>query len=70
MKTLSSTAIDGSINKTTFTRIREILADGIFDGKSYTEMGADIYKQLDSGVFSPKRAELIAINRVGNAYEQ
>lgn len=70
LKFLGNTNIDDSIANYSFTRVKQVVADWAFDGKSYTEIGKDIREQTKAWVFSPARAERIAINMVGNAYEQ
>ena len=70
LKSLAGTNIEWSINQTTFNRVREIISDGLFDGSSYKEIGNNIQSQIGAGVFSKERADLVAVNTVGNAYEQ
>lgn len=57
----------GSILKTTRDELRDILAKGIDDGKSYGEIAKDIQSE-DPWVFSKTRATLIAVNEIGHAY--
>lgn len=59
----------GSINKTTKDRLLDILRNGINDGKSYTTLANEIVALSDKGVFSPSRAQMIATNEIGQAYE-
>lgn len=59
----------GSITRTTRKRIIEIITDGARNGNSYSEMARQIRLEGESGIFSRARAEMIAVNQVGNAYE-
>lgn len=69
LKYLQNINIPDSIPHTTYERVKEIIADGVLEGSSYQDIAKSMRKQLDAGVFSKARAELIAINTVGNAYE-
>lgn len=57
----------GSILKTTRDELRTIMANGIDEGMSYTEIGKQILEQ-DPFVFSKSRAKTIAVNEIGRAY--
>lgn len=70
LQTLHTKNIDGSILNTTIDGVKNIVGMGIFEWKSYKEIWKEIYSQTEKGVLSPARAERIAINTVGNAYEQ
>jgi len=70
LQNLHTKNIDGSILHTSIQWVKDIVAMWIFEGKSYKEIGKQIYDQTEKGVLSPARAERIAINTVGNAYEQ
>lgn len=59
----------GSINKTTKDRLLGILKNGVNDGKSYTQLAKEIVALSDKGVFSASRAQMIATNEIGKAYE-
>lgn len=58
----------GSINAHTNDTIRSIITEGAQAGQTYTEMAAAI-RALDSTLFSRSRAQLIATNTMGRAYE-
>lgn len=58
------------ILETSQEEAKRVIADWIFDWKSYTQIAEDIITKTSVWFLSPKRAELIAINTVGNAYEQ
>lgn len=60
----------GNIHSTTTERIRQILYDGYKNGSTYGEMSKLIQEQGEAGVFSPARAEMIAVHEVGDAYEE
>ena len=68
-KTLELSDYRGNIHGTTKKRIKNILLNGVRAGKSWEQMGEEIQKQGDEGVFSKSRAELIAIREIGDAYE-
>lgn len=55
---------DGSIALTTKDTIREIIAQGINDGNTYQEVAQQIVQQTDAGIFSPQRAQLIAVREI------
>jgi hypothetical protein len=55
---------DGSITLTTKDTIREIIAHGINEGSTYQEVAQQIVQQTDSGIFSPQRAQLIAVREI------
>jgi hypothetical protein len=59
----------GSIDKYTKERIVAIIHEGVASGSTYTEMGKLIQDQGDEGVFSPARAQGIAVYETGQAYE-
>lgn len=61
--------VEWSINKTTITKVWEIIADGIFEGQTYKEIAKTMESQLDAWLFSKARAETIAIHTVRHAYE-
>lgn len=60
---------DGSITHTTKLGIIDVIKQGAEQGLSYTELSKRI-NELDSTLFSRSRAELIATNTIGEAYEQ
>lgn len=68
-ETLELSNYKGNITFTTKSKIKEIIADGILKGKSYTEIAQDISAQGQAGVFSSARAELIAVRESAYAYE-
>lgn len=70
LKSLNVKNINGSMLNTTTTRVKDIIAMWIFEWKSYKEIWKQLYEQTEKGVLSPARAERIAINTIGNAYEQ
>lgn len=59
----------GSINKTTKDRIIEIIRDGVNNRSTYTQMAQQIEALSTTGIFSRSRAQMIATNEVGKAYE-
>lgn len=69
LKYLQNINIPDSIPHTTYHKVKEIIGNGILDGSSYTDIASTMRKQLDAWAFSKARAELIAINTVGHAYE-
>lgn len=58
----------GSITKTTVDRIRALIVEGVSQGMTYRQV-ADNISQLDPLVFSRNRAEIIAVNQMGKAYQ-
>lgn len=54
---------------TTVNRVREIVADGVTTGQSYTQIAKTIREQAQAWVFSKERAKLIAVNQTKLAYE-
>ena len=64
----SSIYVEGSIWKTTHTRILWLIGKWIDEWLSYTEVAKDITK-IDPITFSKNRAKLIAVGEMGNAYE-
>lgn len=60
----------GNIDDVTVSRINDIVYNGYQEGKTYSQMRDLIIEQGSSGVFSPYRAELIAVHEVGWAYEE
>lgn len=58
---------DGSISKTTNDEIRNIIADGIDQGQSYSQVAKTV-RETDTFVFSKTRANLIAVQEIGQAY--
>jgi hypothetical protein len=60
----------GSINQTTKKRILNILVEAAEKGTNYQDTGRKIRAQGAEGVFSRSRAEMIAVNEIGNAYEE
>lgn len=58
----------GSITKTTVDRIRQLIVDGVAQGMTYRQV-ADNISILDPLVFSRNRAEIIAVNQMGKAYQ-
>jgi len=70
LKDLMLSNRDGSITLTTKDTIREIIAQGINEGDTYQEVAKKIVQQTDSGIFSPQRAQLIAVREIWHAYEQ
>lgn len=56
------------IDTTSSEILRKIIVDGIDNGQSYTKLAALIRKQFTE--WSTKRAKLIAITEIGNAYQQ
>jgi hypothetical protein len=58
----------GSIDATTQNAIRDIIMNGAQAGQTYTEMAGAI-RALDETIFSRTRAQLIATNTLGKAYE-
>lgn len=59
----------GSINKTTKDRVLEIIRDGVNNRQSYTQIARQIEALSTEGIFSRSRAQMIATNEVGKAYE-
>lgn len=59
----------GSIDKTTRDGVLNVIKRGVDDGVAYTEMAKRIRDQVDSGLFSKARAEMIAVNQMAKAYE-
>lgn len=59
----------GSINKTTKDRVLEIIKDGVNNRQSYTQIARQIESLSVEGIFSRSRAQMIATNEVGKAYE-
>lgn len=59
----------GSINKTTKDRVLEIIRDGVNNRQSYTQVANQIAALSVEGIFSKSRAQMIATNEVGKAYE-
>ena len=70
LKNLNTSNINGSILHTTLEQTKRVIADGIFNGKTYKEIGKEIISNNEVWLLSPARAERIAINTVANAYEQ
>lgn len=60
----------GSIGATTRRNIIDIVAEGVATGDSYTALAKRIREQGKAGVFSPARAEMIAVNQMASAYEE
>lgn len=60
----------GSINATTRRHIIDIVREGVSTGDSYTALAKRIQEQGKAGVFSPARAEMIAVNQMASAYEE
>ncbi len=58
-----------SISRTTEQGIARIIANGTTQWKTPKEIADDILKQVDHGIFSPARAEMISIRELWNAYE-
>ena len=58
---------DGTIHQTTIDSIVSVITDAVRTGKSYQDAANQI---LDLGVFSPARAQLIAVQEIGQAYGQ
>lgn len=59
----------GSINLTTRKGIIDIVKTGVENGDTYTSLAKKIQEQGIAGVFSPARAEMIAVNQMAKAYE-
>ena len=70
LKDLMLSNRDGSITRTTKDTIKEVIAQSINDGSTYQEAAQKIIEQTDAGIFSPQRAQLIAVREIGHAYEQ
>lgn len=68
LKTLHLSQKKWSITLTTVERIQDAVAKWVKNWLSYSEI-ADRIEELDPFVFSRTRAELIAINQVGKAYQ-
>lgn len=60
---------NGSISKTTKDRIIETIRRGVSEGLSYNQMAREIEAFGEAGVFSRARAQMIATNEIGKAYE-
>lgn len=60
----------GNITGTTKTQISKIILDAVLSGQSYNQTAQTIMDQGKAGVFSAKRAELIAVREARSAYEQ
>lgn len=60
----------GTITATTKDRIKEIIADGVANGRAYSAVAREIAKQGEAGVFSAARSKMIAVNEMGHAYEE
>jgi predicted metal-dependent hydrolase len=59
----------GNITATTNKRVKEIIVDMVEKGRSYTDVAKEITLQGKAGVFSPARAEMIAVHEAREAYE-
>ena len=59
----------GSISKVTNDGVIQILSDGMDEGLSYTQMASKIRDLSDEGIFSYARAQRIAVDQVGKAYQ-
>lgn len=70
LQSLHTKNINGSILQTSIKWVKDIIAMWIFEWKSFKEIWKQIFDQTEKGVLSPARAERIAINTIGNAYEQ
>lgn len=68
-KTFKPWLVEGSIGKTTIEKTGKIIADGIFEWQTYTQIAETMEKQLDKWLFSLARAETIAIHTIRHAYE-
>lgn len=68
LKTLHLSDYRGSISHETKIKIRNIITDQVNDGASYQQAAQKIKAQGEAGVFSRARAELIAVDQVGQAY--
>jgi hypothetical protein len=60
----------GSISATTNKIVRYYIRDAVETGESYSSLAKAITQLGKEGVFSPARAEMIAVNQMGNAYEE
>jgi hypothetical protein len=58
----------GNINNTTKQRVKEIVLEGLQEGRSYQETARLIREQGEHGVFSRARAELIAVHENAEAF--
>jgi SPP1 gp7 family putative phage head morphogenesis protein len=67
LKELHLSQRDGSISKTTNDEIRNLIREGLDRGDSYGEIAQEIRK-TDPFVFSKSRANLIAVQELGQAY--
>jgi uncharacterized protein with gpF-like domain len=67
METLMLSEKEWSINRTTKDELKKILAEWVDNWLSYGQIAKQI-KETDPFVFSKSRAELIAIQEVGQAY--
>lgn len=54
------------VNETTRATVREIIAEGIRDRRTYQQVARDLAARFDE--FSRSRARVIAITEIGNAY--
>ena len=68
LKDLHLSNYKGSITNTTTERIQTAVVKGVKEGMTYDQIAKNIQK-LDPQVFSKNRADLIAINQVGKAYQ-
>ncbi len=68
-KSLELSNYRGNIHTTTKEKIADILVKAAKSGQSYQETALQIMQQGESGVFSFKRAQLIATREIGVAYE-
>jgi len=67
LKRLHLSDYKGSISATTNNEVRALIERGLLDGKSYSEIAANIHK-MDPLVFSKARANMIATTEIGRAY--
>jgi SPP1 gp7 family putative phage head morphogenesis protein len=56
------------IDATTFDGIRNLLTDGIAEGRSHSALAREIRQRFEG--FTRDRAELIAVTEIGDAYSQ
>lgn len=60
----------GSILRNTSNKIYRLIGQWVRDGSTYWQVADLIRQQVGAGVFSPARAEMIAISQLGRAYEE
>lgn len=68
LRTLHLSDRFGSISHTTKQDIIEAVSDSVLKGDTYTQVAGRISKMGDQGVFSPARAQRIAVNEIAKAY--